>query len=56
MDDSKRKDRAEDRIGDMSGDAQRGGRPSENDADTGKPPRPADEAAHEGIPSRSFNL
>lgn len=55
MDQDKRDER-EDRIGNMSGDAQRGGRPAENEADTGKAPRPADDQAHEGIPSRSFNL
>lgn len=45
-----------DRLGDMSGDPQRGGRLPEAENDAGDEPRPADEDAKSGIPSRSFNL
>jgi hypothetical protein len=47
---------AEDRRGDQAGDAQRGGRLPTADGDDDREPRPADEAARSGIPSRSFNL
>ena len=49
-------ERAADRLGDMKGDPQRGGRLPEDEVDTGDEPRPADEDARSGIPSRSFNL
>ncbi len=46
----------EDRLGDMSGDPQRGGRLPQPEAEAGNKPRPADESARSGIPSRSFDL
>lgn len=47
----------EDRRGDQAGDPQRGGRlPRAEDGSGDDEPRPADEAARAGIPSRSFNL
>lgn len=45
-----------DRLGDRDGDPQRGGRLPTAEADTGHGPRPADESARAGIPSRSFDL
>ena len=45
-----------DRQGDQSGDPQRGGRTPRADDKGGDEPRPADESAHDAIPSRSFNL
>jgi hypothetical protein len=54
--DDKRKEQEADRLGDMSGDAQRGGRLPNDEVDTGKEPRPADKDAHDGIPSKTFNL
>ncbi len=50
------REQAADRLGDMKGDPQRGGRLPEDGIDTGDEPRPADESARAGIPSRSFNL
>ena len=47
----------EDRRGDRDGDPQRGGRLPTAGAGAGDDePRPADEEARGGIPSRSFNL
>ena len=46
-----------DRRGDQAGDAQRGGRlPTAEGDSADSEPRPADERARSGIPSRSFNL
>lgn len=56
MSDEKRNEEQADRLGDMNGDAQRGGRTPDPQADAGKEPRPADKDAHDAIPSRSFNL
>jgi hypothetical protein len=50
------RERAADRLGDMKGDPQRGGRLPDDEIDTGDKPRPADEDARSGIPSRTFNL
>jgi|GEM_PF-4177631 len=47
---------AADRIGDMGGDPQRGGRTPEEGEESGDGPRPADESARSAIPSRTFNL
>lgn len=45
-----------DRQGDQSGDPQRGGRLPSAQGDKSDEPRPADDSARSGIPSRSFNL
>ena len=45
-----------DRQGDQAGDAQRGGRLPSAEGQDDEAPRPADEHARSGIPSRSFNL
>lgn len=50
------KDRAADVAGNEAGDALRGGRLPDPEADTNKGPRPADDSAHSAIPSRSFDL
>lgn len=50
------REQADDQTGDMSGDPQRGGRSAANEREEGEEPRPADESAHDSIPSRSFNL
>ncbi len=51
-----RREHEADALGDMRGDAQRGGRLPTDEVDTGDAPRPADGDARSGIPSRSFNL
>jgi len=53
---SVRREHEADELGDMRGDAQRGGRLPTDEVDTGDAPRPADDDARSGIPSRSFNL
>jgi hypothetical protein len=56
-DDEALRESPEDRRGDRDGDPQRGGRLPAADAGAGDDePRPADDAARGGIPSRSFNL
>jgi hypothetical protein len=54
--DAKRREHEADKLGDMRGDTQRGGRLPSDEVDTGDAPRPADGDAKSGIPSRSFNL
>jgi hypothetical protein len=51
-----RKEQEADLRGNRDGDPQRGGRLPDSDVDTGDEPRPADDSARSGIPSRSFNL
>ena len=54
-DDKNAKEQA-DRLGDQAGDPQRGGRLPTAEGDGSDEPRPADESARSGIPSKSFNL
>lgn len=44
------------KIGDRNGDPQRGGRPAVNAPQPKERPRPADDTAHDDIPSRTFDL
>lgn len=56
-DDEALRESPEDRRGDRDGDPQRGGRlPSADSGTEEDEPRPADDSARGGIPSRSFNL
>lgn len=57
-DDLRARESEADRLGDRDGDPQRGGRlPSAKGDDSDEAgPRPADERARAGIPSRSFDL